>query len=128
MGTIKEEFIDGVRTVAEKTLSVMNDGSDYRIAVADEILDYAKRFKEIKDALCITIQEIEDFKRLVGQCDVYKGEAQNDMFTYYERLSEIIYKCCEYYDMGGSLARYMYVQFMDLDAAIARLYTLAKKD
>lgn len=125
---IREEVKEAVQTAAVKVTSGMKEGSEQRIAASEEILSYAGRLREIGDALLTTIQEVEDFKRLVGKSEVYAGEAQEDMYFYYNRLNEIICKITGYYYLGDSIARDMYVSLMDLDAYIAGLYTLAKED
>lgn len=112
--------------IGEKVLGKLNEGSEQRIAASEDILTYAGRFREIGNELITTIQEVEDFKRLIGENEAYAGEALEDIYFYYSRLNDILCKLTNYYYLGDSIARNMYESMMNLDAYIAQLYTLAK--
>lgn len=104
------------------------EGKERNLCISEEILTYGSRLREIGKELSMTFQEIERVMKLVGEGEVYIGAAREDIYFYYARLSEMVLKLSEYYELGDKSAREIYVSMMNLDAYLASLFERIKKD
>lgn len=100
----------------------VRDNEEKELCISSDILSFASRLREISNELLMTQQEAESLKMLIGQGEVYVGTAREDIYFYYERLSEMILKLSDYYRLGDKSAREIYNSMTNLDVYLAGLF------